>query len=92
MSAVRGGSDGSTRNDEGSRLDKFIEHCEKMRCFIQYHVAWRTVWTPPIDEMLPYDVRYGLEETGGAFDAIDGSDWALLLPLRRVARRYIVLN
>jgi hypothetical protein len=63
-----------------------------MRCFLDYHIAWRTVWPPQIDEMLLYDIRHGLAETGGVFDAVDGSDWALLLPLRRVTRRYIVLN
>jgi hypothetical protein len=92
MSAVLGGPDGNARDSEGSRVDRFTEHCEKMRFFLQYHTAWRTVWPPPIDEMLPYDIRHGLVETGGVFDAIDGSDWVLLLPLRRVTRRHVVLN
>ena len=92
MSAVLGGSDGSERREEVSRIDRFMEHCEKMRCFLQYHISWRTVLTPQIDEMLPYDIRHGLLETGGVFDAIDEADWALLLQLRRVTGRHVVLN
>ncbi|HEY40296.1 MAG TPA: hypothetical protein G4O18_00355 [Dehalococcoidia bacterium] len=92
MSVVWGGSDGGARFGERSQIDRFIEHSERMRSFLRYHVNWRAVWTSPIDKMLPYDIRHGLAETGGIFDAIDGSDWELLLPLRRVTRRHIVLN
>jgi hypothetical protein len=42
--------------------------------------------------MLPYDIRHALAETGGKAAVIDETDWALLLPLRRVTARHIVPN
>ena len=90
--AARSGFNGSTGGGEGSWMDSFIEHCEQMRYFLQYHVTWRVVWTSPIIEMMKYDVRHGLVETGGTADAIDETDWILLLPLRRVTRRHFVPN
>lgn len=92
MSAARNGFDGGTHDGEGGWIDKFMEHREQMRYFLQYHIAWRVVWNSPIDEMLLYDIRHGLVETGGTTDAIDEDDWVLLLPLRRVTRRHFVLN
>ena len=92
MSAAWSGSNGSARDGEGGSMDMFMEHREKMRCFLQHHITWRVVWTSPIDEMLPYDIRHGLVETGGTTDAIDEDDWVLLLPLRRVTRRHLILN
>ena len=92
MSAARNGFDGSARDGESGWMDKFMEHHEQMRCFLRYHLTWRAVWTSPIDEMLQYDIRHGLVETGGTTDAIDEGDWVLLLPLRRVTRRHFVLN
>ena len=92
MSAARNGSSGSARDGEGGWMDKFMEHHEQMRCFLRYHLTWRAVWSSPIDEMLPYDIRHGLVETGGTTDAIDEGDWVLLLPLRRVTKQHFVLN
>lgn len=92
MVAAWSGSDDSARNGEGGRIDSFMEHREQMRCFLQYHITWRVVWASPINEMLPYDIRHGLVETGGTADAIDETDWELLLPLRRVTRRHVVPN
>ena len=92
VSAAWSGSSGSARDSEGGWMDKFMEHHEKMRCFLQHHVTWRAVWTSPIDEMLPYDIRHGLTETGGTTDAIDEGDWVLLLPLRWITRSHLVPN
>ncbi len=92
MSAARGSSDGGVSNDWGGWMEGLIEHCEGMRCFLQYHITWQGARTSPIDEMLLYDVRHGLSETGGTFNVIDGAEWLLLLPLRTVTRRQIVPN
>jgi hypothetical protein len=92
MSAAQSGSDSGARDVEDGRIDSFRKHCEQMRCFLQYHVACRAVWASPADGMLPYDIRHALVETGGKADAIDETDWVLLLPLRRVTRRHIVPN
>ena len=92
VSAAWSGSSGNARDGERGSMDKFMEHREKMRCFFQHHITWRVVWTSPIDEMLPYDIRHGLVETGGTTDAIDEGDWVLLLPLRRVTRSHLVPN
>ena len=73
-------------------MDSFIAHCEQMQRFLRSHIAWRAVWTAPIDEMLIYDVRYSLLETGGMAKTVDGTDWMLLLPLCRVTRRHFVSN
>jgi hypothetical protein len=92
MSAAQSGSDSGARNVEDGWMDRFMKHCEQMRCFLQYHVAWRVFWDSPIDRMLPYDIRHALAETGGKAAVIDETDWALLLPLRRVTARHIVPN
>ncbi len=92
MSAAQSGSDSGARNVEGDWMDRFVKHCEQMRCFLQYHVAWRGLWASPVDRMIPYDIRHGLVETGGKASVNDESDWTLLLPLRRVTKRHIVPN
>jgi hypothetical protein len=92
MNAARSDSSGNTRDGEGGWMDSFMRHRERMRYFLRYHIAWRVVWTSPIDEMLPYDIRHGLTETGGTTDVIDENDWVLLLPLRRVTRRHFIFN
>ena len=73
-------------------MEGLIEHCEGMKCFLQYHVTWRVARTSPIDEMLLYDVRHGLTETGGTFNVIDRTDLLFFLPLREVTRRQIIPN
>ena len=92
VSAAWSDSSGSTGDSEGGWMDKFMEHREKMRCFLQYHITWRAVWNSPISEMLPYDIRHGLTETGGTTDSIDEGDWMILLPLRRVTRSHLIPN
>ena len=92
MSAARNDFDGGARDGESGWMDRFMEHHEQMRCFLQYHIAWRVVWTSPINEMLTYDVRHSLVETGGMTDTMDETDWVLLLPLRTVTRRNFVPN
>ena len=92
IGAARSDSSGDAHDGEDSWMDKFMAHHEQMRNFLRHHVTWRLVWTSPIDEMLPYDIRHGLMETGGTTDVIDENDWVLLLPLRRVTRRHFVPN
>jgi len=92
MSTARSDFDAGARDGEGGWADKFMEHREQMRCFLQFHITWRVVWLSPIAEMLPYEIRHSVVETGGTTDAIDEDDWMLLLPLRRVTRRHFVLN
>jgi hypothetical protein len=93
MSAARGSSDGGVSNDWNGWMEGLIEHCEDMRCFLQYHHATgQGARTSPIDEMLLYDVRHGLSETGGTFNVIDETEWLFLLSLRMVTRRQIVPN
>ena len=92
MSTPQNGPDNGARNVEDGWMDSFIKHREQMRCFLQYHVTPRMVWASAIDTMLPYDIRHTLTDTGGRVDIIDETDWALLLPLRRVTRKHIVPN
>ncbi|UCB42150.1 MAG: hypothetical protein JSV77_06675 [Dehalococcoidales bacterium] len=92
MSAARGSWDGGVSSDWSGWMEGLIEHCKGMRCFLRYHITWQVARTSPIDEMLLYDVRHGLPETGGTVNAFDEIDWLLLLPLRAVTRRQIVSN
>ena len=73
-------------------MEGFIEHCECMNDFLRHHDARQTGWTSPVNKMLPYDVRYGLLETGGSAEALGEADWCLLLPLREVTGRQVVPN
>lgn len=92
MSAARHSYSGSARDGEDGWMGDFMEHHEQMRGFLRYHLTWRAIYVSPIEEMLPYDIRHGLVETGGTIDSIDEGDWVLLLPLRRVTRRHLILN
>ena len=92
MSAAQNGYDSGARDVEDDWMNSFMNHCEQMRCFLQYHVAWRGLWASSVDRMSHYDVRHTLTETGGKADVIDETDWALLLPLRRVTMRHVVPN
>jgi hypothetical protein len=92
MSTARGSSNGGVSNDWSGWMEGLAEHCEDMRCFLQCHTTWQEARTSPIDEMLPYDVRHGLSETGGTFNVTDETDWLLLFPLRTVTRRQVVPN
>jgi len=92
MSVARSGFDSGAHDEESTWIDKFMEHREQIQYFLQYHIAWRVVWSSPIDDMLPYDVRHGLVDTGGTTAVIDEDDWVLLLPLRRITRRHFVIN
>ncbi|HEY31796.1 MAG TPA: hypothetical protein G4O10_01675 [Dehalococcoidia bacterium] len=92
MNAAWDSWDGSVSNNWRGWLEGLIEHYEGMRCFLQYHIRWQMARLSPIDEMLIYDVRHGLIETGGTANVIDETDWLFLLPLREVTRRQIVIN
>ena len=92
MSIIWGNYESEASSDNDSWMRGFSEHCEYMKCFLQYHSAWRLARTSPMEKMLPYDVRHGLVEAGGSAEIIDETDWLLVLPLRRVTRRQFVPN
>ena len=92
MSAVWGSLDGGVRDDGSGWIEAFIDHCEFMRGFRHYHGNWQVKQTSLSGKMLPYDVRYSLSETGGSEEALDETEWQLILPLRRVTGRQVALN
>jgi len=72
-------------------MEGLTEHCETMKCFLQHHNNRPVTRTTPIDEMLLYDVRHSLAETGGT-GVIDEGDLLFLVPMRVVTRRRIAPN
>jgi len=91
MSSARGSSDGGVSNDWNGWMEAFTEHCENMKCFLKHHDNWPVPRTSPINEMLFYDIRHGLTETGGT-GVIGESDLLFLVPIRVVTRRRIAPN
>ena len=72
--------------------DAFLEHARRMKRFFRSHPTMLVVRIVRVHQMVPYDARHSLVETGGSAGVVDSADWPILAPLRALTGRQVWLN